>query len=71
MRSSVVGSVYVIQATKDGKTEFWAAATVRENAVAAVERELGDGWIVTLTDRRLTRQRLSILKMFPNAVRRL
>jgi hypothetical protein len=71
MRSSVVGSVYVVQAIKDDKTEFWAAATVREKAVAAVERELGDGWTVTLTDRRLTRQRLSMLKMLPNAVRRL
>jgi hypothetical protein len=34
----------------------------RRKAVAAVEKELGPGWIVTLTDRRLSNQRLSILK---------
>ena len=39
--------------------------------MAAVEKELGPGWIVTLTDRRLSNQRLSILKMLPNTVRKL
>ena len=43
----------------------------RRKAVAAVEKELGPGWIVTLTDRRLSNQRLSILKMLPNTVRKL
>jgi hypothetical protein len=71
MRGSALGGVYIVQATKDGKIEFWAAATIKENAVAAVKKELGDGWIVTLTDRRLTRQRLSLLKILPNAVRKL
>jgi hypothetical protein len=51
--------------------EYWAAATLQEDAVAAVEKELGPGWIATLTDRRLTSQRLSILKMRPNTVRKL
>jgi hypothetical protein len=72
MRSKVlVGGIYVVQAAKDGVTEYWAAATLQENAVAAVEKEMGSGWTVTLTDRRLTGQRLSKLQMRPNSVRKL
>jgi hypothetical protein len=52
-------------------TEYWAAATLQESAVAAVEKEVGPGWIVSLTDRRLDDQRLSILQMRPNTVRKL
>jgi hypothetical protein len=50
---------------KDDKIEYWAAATIQEKAAAAVEKELGPGWTVTLTDRRLTGQRLSKLRMRP------
>jgi hypothetical protein len=64
-----LGGIYVVE--KDGVAEYWAAATLQENAVAAVEEELGPGWIATLTDRRLTSQRLSLLKMRPNSVRKL
>jgi hypothetical protein len=71
MRRRLVGGVYIVQAMKDGVTEYWAAATLQENAVGAVEKAIGSGWIVTLTDRRLTNQRLSILKMLPNTVRKL
>jgi hypothetical protein len=71
MRRVLVGGIYIVRAKKDATVEYWAAATLQENAVAAVERELGPGWIVTLTDRRLTNQRLSILKMLPNTVRKL
>ena len=71
MRRRLVGGIYIVQAAKDGVTEYWAAATVQENAVAAVQGELGPGWTVTLTDRRLTSQRLSMLKMRPNNVRKL
>jgi hypothetical protein len=53
MRRRLVCGIYIVQAMKDGVTEYWAAATLQENAVAAVEKELGHGWIVTLTDRRL------------------
>ena len=69
MRRRLVSGIYVVQAKKDDVVEYWAAAT--ENAVAAVEKELGPGSIVTLTKRRLTGQRLSRLKMLPNAVRKL
>jgi hypothetical protein len=56
MRRRLVGGIYIVQAAKDGVTEYWAATTLQENAVAAVEKELGPGWTVTLTDRRLTNQ---------------
>ena len=71
MRRRLVGGIYVVEAKKDDVTEYWAAATLQEDAVAAVEKELGPGWIATLTDRRLTSQRLSLLKMRPNTVRKL
>ncbi len=71
MRRHLVGGIYVVEAKKDGVTEYWAAAILRENTVAAVEKEWGPGWIVMLTDRRLTSQRLSMLKMSPNTVRKL
>jgi hypothetical protein len=48
MHPRLVGGIYVVEATKDGVTEYWAAATLHENAVAAVEKELGPGWTVTL-----------------------
>jgi hypothetical protein len=71
MRRGVIGGIYVVKVAKDAVTEYWAAATVRENAVASVEKEVGLGWTVTLTDRCLANQRLSILKMLPNTVRKL
>ena len=46
MRRHLVGGIYVVEAKKDGITEHWAAATLQENAVAAVEKELGPGWTV-------------------------
>jgi hypothetical protein len=66
-----VGGIYVVQAKRDDQIEYWASATIKEKAVAAVEKELGPGWTVTLTDRRLTGQRLSKLKMRPNSVQKL
>ena len=71
MGNVLVGGIYVVQAIKGDQTEYWAAATIREKAVAAVEKELGAGWSVTLTDRRLTGQRLSKLRLRPNSVQRL
>jgi hypothetical protein len=43
MRGRLVGGIYIVQAAKDGVTEYWAAVTLQENAVAAVEKELGPG----------------------------
>ena len=71
MSRHLVGGIYVVETKKDGITEHWAAATLRENAVAAVKKELGPGWIAILTDHRLASQQLSTLKMRPNTVRKL
>ena len=71
MPNRVSGGIYVVEATKDGTLEYWAAATLRENAIAAVAKQVGPEWIVRLTEQRLTNQRLSILKMLPNSVRKL
>jgi hypothetical protein len=71
MRRRLFGGIYVVEAMKDGVVEYWAAATLQENAVSAVARHLGPEWIVRLTEQRLTNQRLSILKMLPNTVRKL
>jgi hypothetical protein len=38
MNKALADDVYVVKATKAGATAFWAAATIRENAVAAVEK---------------------------------
>ena len=38
MGRRLVGGIYIVQALKDGVTEYWAAATLLENAVAAVEQ---------------------------------
>jgi hypothetical protein len=38
MRITVAPDICVVIAKKDNTIEYWAAATVRENAVAAVEK---------------------------------
>ena len=49
MRITIAPDIYVVVAKKDNTIEYWAAATVREEAVAAVEKELLPGWTATLT----------------------
>jgi hypothetical protein len=71
MRRRAFGGIYVVEALKDGEVEYWAAATLREKAVAAVAKQVGPDWTVTLTKQRLTNQRLSVLRMLPNTVRKL
>ena len=71
MRNLRVGGIYVVWAKKDDTIEYWTAAIIKQKAVAAVEKQLGPGWTVTLTDRRLTGQRLSKLRMRPNSVQKL
>lgn len=70
MGNALAGGIYVIAVTKGGKREYWAAATIREEAVAAVQRELPPGWIATITDQRITSQTIKNLKMRPNSVRK-
>jgi hypothetical protein len=70
MVSMFAGSVYVVIATKSGATEYWAAATRREEA-AAVQAILEPGWIAALTERRVAVTKIAALKLRPNGVRRL
>jgi len=63
--------ICVVMVKKENAIEYWAAATVSEKAVAAVEKELLPGWTATLTRRRLTSHRATRLKMRPNSVRKL
>jgi hypothetical protein len=63
MRSIVASDIHVVIAKKDNAIEYWAAATVRDKAVAAVEKELLPGWTATLTRRHLTSQRATRLQM--------
>ena len=59
-------------ATKDDKTEFWATATERITALAAVQQKLPPGWTATnVMDWRLTPERVSALKLPTNGVRKL
>jgi hypothetical protein len=71
MRRRIFGGIYFVAAMKNGEVEYWAAATLQENAVEAVQKQVGAGWLVTLTEQRLTDKRLSVLKMGPNTVRKL
>jgi hypothetical protein len=43
MGNVLVGGIYVVQAKKDDKLEYWAAATIPDKAVAAVEKEVRFG----------------------------
>jgi hypothetical protein len=71
MRTTVAPDICIVVAKKDNTIEYWAAATVRDKAVAAVEKELPPGWTVRLTRRHLTTQRATRLNMRRNSVRKL
>jgi len=71
MRKGSARAVYIVTATKDGRTEFWAAATPRHHAAAAVKRALPGGWRVMFLGWRLCPTRATALKMSSNGVRKL
>lgn len=71
MANTKIGGVYVVAATKAGKTEYWAAATRSEGAVEAVREQLPPGWTAEMTDRRLDPAKATSLKMRLNSVRKL
>ena len=71
MGNAFGGRVYVVAATKDGQTEFWAAATPRARAAAAVQRLLPLGWTAFATGWRLTPGKVAELSMHINSVRKL
>ena len=63
--------VYVVSATKNGQSEFWAAATPRDSAAAQVQGSLPPGWEAKLTGWRLGAERIAELQIAPNTVRRI
>jgi hypothetical protein len=71
MGKEYLGAVYVVAASKEGKTEYWVAATPLKEAVVAVQLVLGPTWKVALTDRRLTLSQRAELNLRLDDVRRL
>ena len=66
-----MAKVYVVAAIKNDLTEFWAATTSREEAVAQVKKSLPGGWTAVLTGWCLPLGKDAALKMRANSVRRL
>ena len=71
MSKGLARAVYIVIATKDGQTEFWAASTPRHRAAAAVQRLLPPGWRVTFLGWRLSPTKAAALKMSSDNVRKL
>ena len=71
MRDRWTGDVQIVAAAKDSQTEYWVAATRREEAVAAVQQLLVPGWTATLTNRRISPAQVAVLHLRPNGVRKL
>jgi hypothetical protein len=62
---------YVIEATKDGQIDYWAAAAHRDDALTLVHSQTSPDWNLVLTERRLTHEQAAELKMMHNTVRKL
>lgn len=60
--------IYVVAATKNDATIYWATATRREDAVTAIQLLLGPGWTVAFTERRITPAQVAALKLKNNDV---
>jgi len=71
MGSDYAGGIFLVTATKDGKTEYWAAATPSAYAVDAVRAQIAPGWKLALTGIRLTTTQVAELNMRPDSVRKL
>jgi hypothetical protein len=71
MALEYAGGIYVVAATKDGKTEYWAAATPREHAVDEVRKALDPGWNASFTERRIAKETMRDLNMQRLSVRKL
>jgi len=71
MSKRYAGSLYVVAASKDGKTEYWVAATSPNQATAAIQLKVGPEWSVQLTSRRLTPSQRAELALRPDEVRHL
>ena len=72
MSTRLVAGIYVLAAVKGSNVEYWAAATPRGVALSAVQQFLAPGWKATgITNRRLTSEQVSALKLRPGGVRKL
>jgi len=71
MGNVFAGRICVVAATKDGQTEFWAAATPRKTAAAEVQQLLPTGWMAVPTGWHLTPEKATELNMRANSVRKL
>jgi hypothetical protein len=71
MTTPIADVVYVVSATRNGHSEFWAAATPRDSAAAQVQGSLPPGWEAKLTGWRLGAERIAELQIAPNTVRRI
>jgi len=71
MRKGFARAVYIVTATKNGRTEFWAAATTRHRAADTVRRLLPPGWRVAFFGWQLSRTKAAALKMSSNSARKL
>ena len=71
MHNAFAGRIYVVAATKDGQTEFWAAATRRGSAAAAVQQLLPLGWTAVVTGWHLAPGKVAEFNMRANSVRKI
>jgi hypothetical protein len=71
MTALIADVVYVVSATRNGQSEFWAAATPRDSAAAQVQGSLPPGWEARLTGWRLGAERIAELQMAPDTVRKI
>jgi hypothetical protein len=72
MANEYAAVVHLVLALKGAKSEIWAAATPRSDAVQAVQVMLGRGWkAIRIVETRLTPERVASLGLSPNGVRKL
>jgi hypothetical protein len=62
---------YLVEATKDGQIEYWAAATHPDDALTVVRSQTPPDWNLVLTERRLTHKQAAELKMTHNTILKL
>ncbi len=65
------GPAYIVEASKDGQVEYWAAATDADKALPAVFLILGSDWRIRLTHRLLSADRVAAIRLRTGGVRRL
>jgi hypothetical protein len=71
MGNEYAGGIHVVAATKDGRTEYWAASVPESRALEEVRQKIPAGWHLSLTNKRLSTAKAAGLKMRLNSVRQL